>query len=53
MRDLGTMGETVFENICAQAGIACNGSKIDRTGWDYIVEFEFCNEGELHESPIC
>jgi hypothetical protein len=39
MRDLGTMGESTFSLWCSQAGLIPNGSKIDRTGWDFYVEF--------------
>lgn len=49
MRDLGTMGEKYFEAWCAQAGLVANGSEIDRTGWDYYVEFPFENEDTQKE----
>ncbi|WP_413460516.1 hypothetical protein [Herbaspirillum huttiense] len=39
MRDLGEMGESTFSLWCAQAGLASNGSKIDKHGWDFFVEF--------------
>lgn len=39
MRDLGQMGESTFRLWCNQAGLIANDSKIDRTGWDYLVEF--------------
>ncbi|MFJ5333815.1 hypothetical protein ACRQTN_03835 [Pectobacterium brasiliense] len=39
MRDLGAMGESFFAYICATVGLVANGSKIDKTGWDYFVEF--------------
>ncbi|WP_287600650.1 hypothetical protein [Thiothrix sp.] len=39
MRDLGEMGESIFILWCSQVGLIANGSKIDRTGWDFIVEF--------------
>lgn len=41
MRDLGTMGESTFSHWCASAGMTANYSKIDRTGWDFHVEFDF------------
>ncbi len=37
--DLGETGETLFANLCARAGLDCNGSDRDRTGWDFTVEF--------------
>lgn len=54
-RDLGLMGESTFSLWCADGGLIPNGSKIDKTGWDFIVEFPF-NSGlstrELHKSPL-
>ncbi|MEN4598359.1 hypothetical protein ABEG75_10370 [Pantoea agglomerans] len=38
-RNLGRMGETFFNNLCATVGLTCNGSIEDSTGWDYIVEY--------------
>ena len=55
MRDLGTMGESTFSLWCAQAGLVHNGSKIDKTGWDFYVEFPFTGNAEadqLHSSAI-
>lgn len=39
MRDLGAMGEDTFSFLCNSVGLIANGSKIDKTGWDFIVEF--------------
>lgn len=39
MRDLGAMGEDTFSFLCNSIGLIANGSKIDKTGWDFIVEF--------------
>lgn len=39
MRDLGQLGESTFAMWCAQVGLIANGSAIDKTGWDYYVEF--------------
>lgn len=41
MRDLGLMGESTFSLWCADAGLIPNGSQIDKTGWDFFVEFPF------------
>lgn len=41
MKDLGQMGESTFNLWCAQAGLTANGSKVDKTGWDFFVEFPF------------
>lgn len=41
MRDLGTMSESHFKALCAEVGLISNGSQIDKTGWDFLVEFPF------------
>lgn len=41
MRDLGLMGESTFTLWCGDAGLIPNGSQIDKTGWDFFVEFPF------------
>ena len=33
------MGESTFQLWCANSGLVANGSKIDKTGWDFLVEF--------------
>jgi hypothetical protein len=55
MRDLGEMGECTFNLWCSQAGLTANGSKVDRTGWDFFVEFPFAariGPNQLHEPAI-
>ncbi|HDL01167.1 MAG TPA: hypothetical protein ENH23_02930 [candidate division Zixibacteria bacterium] len=55
MRDLGTMGESTFNLWCADAGLFANGSKIDKTGWDFLVEFPFdfrADPDVIHKSAI-
>lgn len=37
--ELGEKGESHFKEICADAGLICNKSDRDRSGWDFIVEF--------------
>lgn len=37
--ELGDAGETLFANLCVRAGLTCNKSSRDRTGWDFVVEF--------------
>jgi hypothetical protein len=39
--ELGEKGESRFRELCADAGLVCNKSDRDRTGWDFIVEFPF------------
>lgn len=49
------MGESTFSLWCAEAGLVHNGSKIDKTGWDFYVEFPFTGNSEadqLHSSAI-
>ncbi|HCR4042791.1 TPA: hypothetical protein OOF41_000944 [Citrobacter freundii] len=45
MRDIGRMGENVFEYNCNSVGLVANGSKIDKTGWDFFVEFPLESSG--------
>lgn len=33
------MSEDTFSFLCNSIGLIANGSKIDKTGWDFIVEF--------------
>lgn len=37
--ELGEVGESLFNKLCAQAKLVCNKSGRDRTGWDFRVEF--------------
>ncbi|HGP4154014.1 TPA: hypothetical protein ACLMQJ_002215 [Yersinia enterocolitica] len=56
MRDIGTMGESYFKLICASVGLTANSSEIDKTGWDFMIEFplEYNSESnaDLIPSPI-
>lgn len=55
MRDLGVMGESTFILWCAEVGLIPNGSKIDKTGWDFYVEFPFntsTDPAEIHKSAF-
>ena len=55
MRDLGLMGESTFSLWCAEVGLIPNGSQIDRTGWDFFVEFPFqtnLSPQEVHKSAF-
>ncbi len=51
MRDVGGMGENTFEAWCNSVGLAANRSQIDKTGWDYLVEFPVEHPGV--DPPIC
>ncbi len=35
------MGEATFAQWCASQGLPANSSKVDMTGWDFLVEFDF------------
>lgn len=55
MRDLGLLGESTFVKWCAEVGIIPNGSQIDKTGWDFFVEFPFSSSltpKEIHNSAV-
>ncbi|WP_313620667.1 hypothetical protein [Achromobacter sp.] len=55
MRDLGQMGENSLQLWCSQVGLTANGSRIDRTGWDFVVEFPFHHVSgptRVHEAAI-
>lgn len=39
MRDLGSLGQFIFGAWCSSVGLTANGSQIDKTGWDFFVEF--------------
>lgn len=38
---LGDVGEDRFRSLCSAAGVICNKSERDRTGWDFRVELPF------------
>jgi hypothetical protein len=48
--ELGEKGEHQFGQICADARLVANKSTRDRTGWDYIVEFNFEDTTITNES---
>lgn len=57
MRDLGLMGENIFSLWCAEAGLIPNSSQIDKTGWDFFVEFPyesgtFSSPTEVHKAAF-
>lgn len=52
MRDLGKMGESAFSQLCASAGLTANSSDVDKTGWDFLVEFNFENEPDTRIPTI-
>jgi predicted DNA-binding protein len=38
-RDLGALGELKFKELCITAGLIPQKSEMDKTGWDFLVEF--------------
>ncbi|OTG64786.1 DUF4365 domain-containing protein [Acinetobacter silvestris] len=49
MRDLGKLSEYAFASWCAQVGLIANGSMIDKTGWDFYVEFPISQDISIKE----
>lgn len=39
MRKIGRMGERFFGIWCDSVNLTANGSEVDETGWDFVVEF--------------
>lgn len=39
MRRIGRMGERFFGIWCDSVNLTANGSEVDETGWDFVVEF--------------
>jgi hypothetical protein len=37
--NLGPLGETEFTKLCLQVDLTIHKSQMDRTGWDFLVEF--------------
>lgn len=37
--ELGHIGETKFQSLCAEVALICNQSHRDRAGWDFAVDF--------------
>lgn len=53
MRDLGLLGENAFSSWCHQVGLIPNPSIIDKTGWDFYVQFPQVDDlsvSKLHKS---
>ncbi|MGO7860214.1 hypothetical protein ACC676_01180 [Rhizobium ruizarguesonis] len=54
--ELGNKGEHTFQALCSDAKLICNKADRDRSGWDFIVEFnlDHKNPGYLdtRSSPI-
>lgn len=55
MRDLGLLGENIFSIWCHQVGLIPNPSIIDKTGWDFFVQFPISNNlsaKKLHQTAF-
>lgn len=48
--ELGRKGEILFEGICTDAQLIPNPVKVDRKGWDAIVEWRQPDEAEDYDS---
>jgi hypothetical protein len=48
--EIGRLGESIFETLCIRAGLVCNKSNPDLTGWDFIVEFPFAPGEKMHHA---
>lgn len=49
------MGESLFSHMCAEVGLIANFSKIDKTGWDFYLEFPIetdLSPSKIHKSPL-
>ncbi|NEQ28685.1 MAG: DUF4365 domain-containing protein, partial [Microcoleus sp. SIO2G3] len=46
-RDVGAMGEATFKRWCSSAGFTANGAQMDKTGWDFLVEFPWQQDERL------
>ena len=52
MRDLGSLGQFIFGAWCSSVGLTANGSQIDKTGWDFFVEFPLKQEDKLPKDML-
>jgi hypothetical protein len=56
MRDLGRMGEDAFSYLCNTTGLIANKAFVDKTGWDFLVEFPVSRNNmvplDMQQSPI-
>lgn len=52
MRDLGSLGQFIFAAWCSSVGLTANGSQIDKTGWDFFVEFPLKQEDKLPKDML-
>ena len=55
MRDLGRLGEYTFSVWCSQVGLVANPSIIDKTGWDFYVQFPIADDlsvSKLHKPAV-
>ncbi len=54
-RDLGEMGESTLRLWCSQVGVAANKAQVDKTGWDFLLEFpiqDISSSEKLHKPAI-
>lgn len=54
-RDLGALGESAFRTLSLQAEFTINKSEMDKSGWDFIVEFPqkvSSKSGAMHKAAL-
>lgn len=51
-RDLGPLGETEFSRLCHSVGITINKSAMDRTGWDFFIEFPWKQDSSIPKDML-
>ena len=52
MRDLGELAEEFFRVWCTSAELIPNGSRFDRTGWDFFVEFPWKRDASIAKDML-
>lgn len=51
-RDLGSLGETEFKRLCHSVGLTVHKSEMDRTGWDFLVEFPWKDDNRFPQDIL-
>lgn len=51
-RDLGSLGETEFKRLCISAGLTVHKSEMDKTGWDFLIEFPWKQDNQVPQDML-
>lgn len=51
-RDLGPLGEAEFRRLCHSVSLTVHKSEMDRTGWDFFVEFPFNRDDSIPKDML-